>query len=101
MPMNDYRDYEPGTKLRARAHSVHIDNSDRVNITGVIDVQSFNEQEVFLETEAGGLAVSGNGLHLAKLNLDDGQIIIEGEVIALDYEAPVQERKSLLSRMFR
>lgn len=97
--MADYRDNESG-KIRMRAHSVHIDNRARMNVTGVIDVESFNEQEVLLDTEAGELAITGNNLHLAKLNLDDGQIVIEGEVIALDYEAPLPERRSLFSRMF-
>lgn len=89
------------TKLRARAHSVHIDNRMRISITGVIDVESFNEQEVMLITEAGPLNIVGSNLHLAKLSLEDGLINIEGELLALDYEPPEKERRGLFGRILR
>ncbi len=98
--MPDYRELD-GSKSRARAHSVHIDNRSRTNITGVSDVESFNEQEIILQTEAGGLRIEGEGLHLSKLNLDDGQVAIEGEVYAMEYEPTVPEHRGLFSRMFR
>ena len=52
-------------------------------------------------TEAGELRIEGNELRITKLSLDEGQVIVEGEIVALEYaEAPV-ERGSLFSRMFR
>lgn len=97
--MADYRD--DTIKPRQRTHNIHIDNRARMSITGVSDVESFHEQEIILETEAGNLRIEGEGLHLTKLNLDDGQVVVEGMVIALEYEAPTQERQGLFSRMFR
>lgn len=88
-------------KLRSRAHSIHIDNRMRTSITGVMDVVSFNEQDVMLLTEAGPLNIVGNSLHLNKLNLEDGQICIEGELLALDYEPPENERRGLFGRVVR
>lgn len=88
-------------KLRSRSHSIHIDNRMRISITGVMDVESFNEQDVMLLTEAGPLNVVGSNLHLSKLNLEDGQISIEGEILALDYEPPETERRGLFGRMIR
>ncbi len=88
-------------KLRPRAHSIHIDNRLRTSITGVMDVVSFNEQEVMLLTEAGALNLVGNSLHLAKLNLEDGQICIEGELLALDYEPPEGQKRGLFGRSGR
>lgn len=88
-------------KLRPRAHSVHIDNRMRASVTGVLDVSSFNEQEVQLLTEAGPLTIIGSGLHLNKLNLEDGQISIEGEVIAMDYAPEEPERRGLFTKVFR
>ena len=99
--MPDYRELDSG-KSRTRTHNVHIDNRNRTNITGVSDVESFNEQEIILETEAGGLRIEGEGLHLSMLNLDDGQVVFEGEVLSLEYEPAAQERRpGLFSRMFR
>lgn len=98
--MADYRELDSG-KARLRPHSIQIDNRSRIQITGVSDVESFHEQEILLETEAGGLRIEGEGLHLTKLNLDDGQVIIEGEIIALEYEPAMPERRGLISRFFR
>lgn len=89
------------SKLRPRAHSVHIDNRMRVSVTGVLDVASFNEQEVQLLTEAGPLNILGSGMHMNKLNLEDGQISIEGEVIAMDYAPEEPERRGLFTKVFR
>lgn len=94
------KDIELG-RLRARAHSIHIDNRLRTSITGVMDVLSFNEQDVMLMTEAGALNIVGNGLHLSRLNLEDGQICIEGELLALDYEPNEGERRGLFGKVFR
>ena len=94
------RDSDTG-KLRSRAHSVHIDNRLRTSITGVMDVVSFNEQDVVLLTEAGPLNLVGTNLHLNRLNLEDGQICIEGELTALDYEPPETERRGLFGRPLR
>ena len=70
---------------RIRAHSIHIDERQLMRVSGVKDVDSFNEQEVQLLTEAGALRIEGMGLHMTKLDLDAGQVILEGEIIALEY----------------
>lgn len=98
--MADYKGIETGSQ-RMRAHTVHIDSRELVSITGVKDVMSFNEQEVTLFTEGGELHIDGNALHITKLNLDDGHVVLEGEVSAMFYEEPQQQRGSLFSRMFR
>lgn len=87
--------------MRLRSHCIHIDNRALMSVTGVKDVLSFNEQEVALITEAGELHVEGSELHMTKLNLDDGQVVIEGEVYALEYADSQESKGSLFSRMFR
>ncbi len=94
------RDMETG-KLRSRAHSIHIDNRMRTSITGVMDIVSFTEQDIMLLTEAGPLNIVGASLHLNKLNLEDGQVSIEGELLALDYEPPEGEKRGLFGRVMR
>ena len=45
--------------------------------------------------------IEGSGLHITKLSLDEGQVIVEGEILALEYSEDAQQRGSLFSRMFR
>jgi len=86
---------------RMRAHSIHVDERARMSVTGVNDVESFNDQEVCLATEAGILHIDGNGLHITKLSLDEGHILLEGEIVAVEYEPLPVERRGLFSRVFR
>lgn len=86
---------------RVRAHSVHIDGRALISITAVRDVESFNEAEVELITDSGGLRIEGSGLHITRLSLDDGQVVVEGEIAALEYSDTEEQRGSLFSRMFR
>jgi len=97
LKMQDQRLLEGG---RLRSHSIHIDDRRLMSVSGVKDVDSFNEQFVQLLTEAGELRIEGADLHITKLNLDEGQIMLEGEVTAMEY-AETEERGSLFGRIFR
>ena len=89
-----------GGSLR-RVHSIHIEGRELMSISGVKDVESFNEQQVQLLTEMGGLCVEGDNLHITHLSLSDGNIIIEGELIGLEYSDIQEPRGSVFSRLFR
>ena len=97
LKMQDQRLLEGG---RLRSHSIHIDDRRLMSVSGVKDVDSFNEQFVQLLTEAGELRIEGADLHITKLNLDEGQIMLEGEITAMEY-AEAEERGSLFGRIFR
>ncbi len=72
-------------KMRGRSHSVLIDNREKVTITGVEDVDSFDEHSVLLVTDLGYITLHGEDLHISKLNLDDGQLVVEGEIYGMEY----------------
>jgi sporulation protein YabP len=96
------REYDENKKaMRVRAHSVMLENRERAVFSGVEDVESFNEDEVILVTEAGVIALVGQGLHISKLNLDDGQLVVEGYIQGVDYEQMPQQKQGLLSKLFK
>ena len=86
-------------QIKMRAHTVQMEDRARVTITDVMDVESFNEAEVSLSTGSGGMSVSGEGLHISRLNLDEGHLVIEGLISAIEYEQ--QSGGGLFSRLFR
>lgn len=99
--MNDSRSAE-GMLSRLRSHCVHMDDRSLLSVTGVTELGCFNEREVLLMTEAGGMTIEGTGLHITKLDLDSGQIMLEGEIDAVAYDDEAPARKgSLLARVFR
>jgi len=87
--------------LRTRTHQVVIENRERVVISGVEDVDSFNEEEVVLLTEAGVITLIGQELHVNKLNLDEGQLIVEGFFMGLDYRDHEVAHKGLFGKIFK
>ena len=72
-----------------------------MSITGIKEVISFNDVEIVLMTDLGELRIEGNDLRITKLNVDDGNVIIEGQIIALEYEETTMQKGGLFSRVFR
>lgn len=69
----------------AAEHTLTLAGRSTATITGVEDVDCFNEQIVVLRTSLGALTLSGEGLNISQLNLDDGRLIVEGEISAVEY----------------
>ena len=72
-------------KLRTK-HTITMDMREIINVTGVVEVISFDEDTIVIETEIGILILKGTNLHVNRLNLDLGELSIDGEVDNLSYE---------------
>lgn len=80
-----------------------LENRNKLSISGVLDVLSFDDQIVIVETELGLLTVKGENLRINKLSIDTSEVIVEGEISNLNYSEESNERKSsgLLSKIFK
>lgn len=84
--------------MQPSAHSLTIEGRRRMRITGVLDVESFQEDEMTVITQAGALTVWGEGLKLGKLNPEDGQVLLEGNIASIEYEQAQPERRPFFFR---
>lgn len=91
--------FEYEEKALELPHKVTLDGRNRLNLTGVKEVESFDEGMVVLHTTRGMLVVRGDGLHLQLLSLDGGQVHVDGTVNSLTYEDSVRNG-GLLTRLF-
>jgi sporulation protein YabP len=83
-------------------HIMHLDNRKTLDLTGVTKVLTFNEDIVVLSTIMGGLTVKGKGMKVNKLNVDSGDMSIEGEITSLVYTNKDNANKeSFLKKMFK
>lgn len=73
-------------------HLVTLDQRKKLSVSGVTEVESFDEQVAVLHTSCGILIVQGQGLHMQTLSIDGGQVAVEGEIFSLSYEAPRKRR---------
>ena len=80
-----------------------LENREKLSISGVIDVLSFDDQVVMLETELGLLTCKGEKLRINKLSIDTSEVIIEGEISYLAYSEDNNniDGKSILSKIFK
>ena len=78
--------FEYEEKALEQSHKLTMDGRSRLQITGVTEVESFDEAMVVLHTTRGILVVRGTGLHLQMLSLDGGQVHVDGTVNSLTYE---------------
>ena len=81
-----------------------LENRQKLSISGVIDVLSFDDQVVIVETELGLLTVKGENLRINKLSIDTSEVIVEGDISALTYsdnKSSENNKSSFLGKIFR
>ncbi len=80
-----------------------LENREKLSISGVLDVLSFDDQVVIVETELGLLTVKGDNLRINKLSIDTSEVIVEGEIYNLAYSENDLDKKSsgLLGKIFK
>ena len=69
-------------------HKLMLDQRRHAVITGVNDVCSFHENEIVLKVDTGVMVITGEGLHVGKLVLEEGKLDVEGRVDGVHYEQP-------------
>ena len=81
-----------------------LENRGKLNISGVVDVLSFDDQVVIVETDLGLLTVKGENLKINKLNIDTSETIVQGDICSMAYSENknVEKNKtSLISKIFK
>lgn len=92
--------YDEGRLTPEAAHHILLEGREQLTVSGVEEVESFDENTIVMVTSKGTLVVRGEDLHIEKLSLDGGDLKVEGAVDALSYEDDRSGRGGLLSRLF-
>lgn len=81
-----------------------LENREKLTVTGVIDVLSFDDQIVIIETELGLLTIKGEDLRINKLSIDSSEVMIEGQISNLGYSENTLNGKGgsgIFSKIFK
>ena len=92
--------YDEKQNLPAKPHTVTMENRSIRSVTGVEDVESFDENEIVMNTSQGDLIVRGSGLHISKISLDVEEMKVGGLITEMCYEEPAPTG-SVWSRLFK
>ena len=92
--MNDYN------SMPQTAHRLELTGRERLTVSGVEDVERFDETGIVMSTSAGTLVGTGEDLHIGKLSLDGGELHVDGRVDSVSYEDDGAGRGGFFSRLF-
>jgi len=83
--------------------SLLLENKEVLNVTGVEGVDNFNDEMVVLLTNKGKLTIKGQKLNISKLNVDEGKLIVKGDINVLIYsdDDGKREKVSFVKKLFK
>ncbi|NBI07494.1 sporulation protein YabP [Senegalia massiliensis] len=87
-----------------KLQNLSLENREKLNISGVEQVESFNESQIVIYTVRGSLTIKGESLNISKLNLEDGNVKIEGTIESLAYSNKINtgsKEGSFFKKMFK
>ena len=94
--------YEENRPRAEAAHHIILEEREQLSVSGVEEVESFDENTIVMLTNRGTLIVRGEELHIEKLSLDGGDLKVEGTIDSLTYEDGRDQRSGgFFSRLFR
>ena len=76
-----------------KPYSLTLERREKAVITGVTEVERFDENEVVLSTHGGRLILTGTGLHVASLQLEEGRLLVDGAIDGAIYDGGVVKRR--------
>lgn len=99
-------DTMPSAKNQTKAdymHNLIMENRKKITISGVEDIESFNEEQIVLYTYNSVLIISGTGMHISKLSIDNGETVITGEFCSMTYNDNFgkKDKSGLLAKLFK
>ncbi|MBN6205605.1 sporulation protein YabP [Ralstonia pickettii] len=100
--MNEYSNFPSSNQVELE-HQVKLNNRKTLEISGVKEVDSFDNEEFLLETVQGYMIIRGQNLQLKNLDVSSGNVTIKGRIYELSYidETQGEKAKGFFSKLFR
>lgn len=81
-------------------HRLELVGREHLLVSGVEDVERFDETGIVMSTSAGMLVITGENLHIGKLSLDGGELSVDGQVDSISYEEGPGSSQGFFGRLF-
>lgn len=96
-------DINKDVKIEDKKSNLFMESRKKISLTGIVEVLSFDEEKIILNTVLGGLVIKGKKLKMHKLDVQNGDVIIVGNINSCIY-SDVEAKKSnegFLRRLFK
>ncbi len=78
-----------------------LENREKLTVSGITDVESFDTSKIVLLTHSGTLCVSGNDMRVKQLSSENGEAHIEGHIDGCVYYDGKKEKESFFKRVLK
>ena len=83
-------------------HLVTLENRKILSISGITDIDRFDDREIVLYTAMGELTITGRELHINAISIENGSLAVEGDIWSLQYgDQDKHSPVSMLGKLFR
>lgn len=82
----------------APLYQLTLTNREMLQANGVIEVESFDDHEIIAASKLGPLVIKGEGLHIIQLNLEEGKLVLEGDIVSIQYVENKKAKMKLKGR---
>lgn len=87
-----------------RSHKMHMEERNKLELTGIIDVISFDLNKVILESDYGVITIKGSNLHVNRLSVEKGELDVDGRIDSYAYTEVnnyAKKGESFVGRLFK
>ena len=81
--------------------NIILENREKISISGVLDILTFDEEEILLETEDGMLSIKGSDIKVEKLSIDTGEVLAKGNIDSMVYKDEAVRKGGFFKNMFK
>ena len=81
-------------------HALSLNDRSILTLSGIKEVIGFDEQTISVLTQVGQLVIEGQSLHIDKLNVESGDLIVTGDINSFLYRDGINEKKGFIQRLF-
>ena len=82
-----------------KTHNLILENRNKLNMSGVIKVENFDENEILMQTHLGRMTIRGEELHITRFNTETGDLLLDGNIFAIVYTT--DKATGFFSRLIR
>ena len=86
---------------QTRKHAITIENRKNVRISGISEVSSYDATAVVVESDCGRLVIQGGDLHIGSFDQASGNLLLEGNIEALQYIDSRPKSDSFFAKLLR
>ena len=87
--------------IQKMPHNIIMEDRKKMSVSGVTEIDSFDEQTVIAITQLGELTIRGWNLHITRLNLEQGELMVDGDISSITYTDIRPKAQGFFSKVLR